>query len=115
MRLGGGTALAHVCLFRLQRAPHPGEWHALRAFEERFRDGAGCVHYRFHENASRKSAMFELVLMSVFRDAEALRAYVASDAHADIARLMDGFVADTVVADFEDELGPAHRSRACAP
>ena len=56
--------------------------------------------------------MFELVLMSVFRDADALRSYVASDAHADIARLMDGFVTDTVVADFEDELGQDRRSRA---
>jgi hypothetical protein len=51
-------------------------------------------------NKSLKGAGFELVLDSSFASEGELRAYVEAPIHHELALFMDGFVEQTLVADF---------------
>jgi len=84
--------IRHVCLFRLKRD--------LSTDAERFLTSnadIGC--YRFASNTSRKSQGFGLVLYSEFKSQAALADYVRTPLHDAVAAFMDGFVAETIVAD----------------
>lgn len=61
----------------------------------------GVRSYRFALNRSRKGAGFELVLDSSFASEVALREYVKAPIHDELAIFMDGFVEQTIVADFQ--------------
>ena len=92
----------HVCLFRLKQ----GLSAVNRAELERFAGEIklslpGIVDYRFVLNQSAKSAGYDLILDSLFASLEDLRAYVRAPIHGALARLMETFVLETIVADFE--------------
>jgi hypothetical protein len=59
--------------------------------------------YRFATNTSHKAAGFTLVLYSEFASSAALADYVRTPLHEALAALMDGFVEQTIVADFTPE------------
>jgi hypothetical protein len=100
---------AHICLFQLRREVTDEEWLKLRDYESKFLRSETCLHYRFSQNISRKSAGFELVLFSIFVSEASKECYVAVPLHNELAAFMDRFVESTVVADSLDLLSlPTH-------
>lgn len=93
--------LRHVCLFRLRRSLTEADRSELERFAtEILKTLSGVRTYRFALNKSLKGGGFELVLDSSFGSEEELRAYVKAPVHDELARFMDGFVEQTLVADF---------------
>lgn len=60
----------------------------------------GVREYRFALNQSKKNAGFDLVLDSSFASNDDIRAYVGAPLHDALAKFMDTFVEQTVVADY---------------
>lgn len=58
------------------------------------------LEYRFVGNGARKAQGYTLVLDSVFASRAAIADYVRTPLHDGLAAFMDGFVADTIVADY---------------
>lgn len=92
----------HVCLFRLQQDVSTVNRAELERFAQEIRSSLpGIVDYRFVLNRSAKGAGYALVLDSLFASLEDLRAYVHAPIHDALAKFMESFVVETVVADFE--------------
>lgn len=92
----------HICLFRLKRPLADGEFGRLQAFADQFLAlDPDILAYRFAVNESRKAKGYDLVLYSEFTSAEAIPAYVRGALHDELARYMETFVAETVVADIQ--------------
>lgn len=93
--------LRHVCLFRLRRSLSEADRSELERFAREILNSLkGVRSYRFVPNRSRKGAGFDLVLDSSFASEGELRAYVKAPVHDELAKFMDGFVEQTIVADF---------------
>ncbi len=93
--------LRHVCLFRLKRSLSAADRSELERFStEILRSLTGVRSYRFVLNRSRKGQGFDLVLDSSFASESDLSDYVRTPIHDALAKFMDGFVEQTIVADF---------------
>ena len=92
--------IRHVCLFRLRRSLSEADRSELERFAREILTLKGVRAYRFALNKSLKGGGFELVLDSSFASEGELRAYVKAPIHDELARFMDGFVEQTLVADF---------------
>ncbi|BBK30347.1 RimJ/RimL family protein N-acetyltransferase [Stella humosa] len=91
----------HVCIFRAAREITAEEWAGLHRFAaEMLTTDPAIRAYRFVPNTARKSQGYGLVLHSEFASRAALAAYVRTPLHERLARFMDGFIADTIVADY---------------
>lgn len=91
----------HVCLFRLKRNVSAAEMTKLEEYGAALRrENTSILKYVFTGNQSRKHKDFTLVLYSEFVSQDAIRDYVKTPLHDELAAFMDGFVAETVVADF---------------
>ena len=91
----------HVCLFRLKRPLTDGDRAALGDYTARLRAADPAIlEYRFVDNGARKAQGYTLVLDSLFTSRAAIAAYVRTPLHDQLAAFMDGFVADTIVADY---------------
>lgn len=91
----------HVCLFRAKREVTAAEWAELARYADALKAADPAIlAYRFDRNAARKAQGYGLVLYSEFTDRAAIAAYVRTPLHDELARFMDRFVADTIVADF---------------
>lgn len=91
----------HVCLFRLKRPMTADESQQLNEFSSALRgENSAILEYVFTFNQSRKNQGFSLVLYSEFASHDAIRDYVKTPLHEALAAFMDGFVEETVVADF---------------
>ena len=95
-----GSEIRHVCLFRLRRELTDADVAELNRFAAEILRLPGVRSYRFAPNGSKKAAGFVLVLDSAFASEPDLRAYVAEPIHDALARFMDGFVEQTIVADY---------------
>ena len=91
----------HVCLFRLKRPLTTAETARLNEYSTAMRRAHSAIlDYVFTSNGARKSAGFTLVLYSEFTTAGAIRDYVNTPLHDELAEFMNGFVEETIVADF---------------
>lgn len=91
----------HVCLFRLKRPMTADESKQLNDFSSALRgENTAILKYVFTSNQARKNQGFSLVLYSEFATNDAIRDYVKTPLHDALAAFMDGFVEETVVADF---------------
>ena len=93
--------IRHVCLFRLERALSADDRSELDRFAAEIQGSlSGVQRYVFAINRSRKGAGFDLVLDSSFASQDELTAYVRAPIHEALATFMDGFVEQTIVADY---------------
>lgn len=91
----------HVCLFQLKRPLTAADRAELERYTAELRAAdTAILEYRFVENGARKAQGYTLVLDSVFASRAAIAAYVRTPLHDALAAFMDGFVADTIVADY---------------
>jgi hypothetical protein len=98
------AAIRHVCFFRLKRELSAAEHGELRRFAtDILASDAGVLTYRFAANGSRKAAGFGLILDSTFASPSVLADYVRAPLHDALAAFIDGFVEQTIVADFASE------------
>lgn len=90
----------HTCLFALRGPLDDALLAALEAYGARFRAEFATIRcYRFDRNLSRKAGRHALVLYSEFDDQDAFRTYVQSALHDEIARFLEPFVEETLIAD----------------
>ena len=95
-----GATFRHTCLFALRQPLDDALLAALEAYAQRFRaEFAKIRRYRFDRNLSRKAGRHTLVLYSEFDDQDAFRDYVQSALHDEIARFLEPFVVETLIAD----------------
>lgn len=93
--------IRHVCLFRLRRSISEADRSELERFAREILTSLdGVRSYRFVLNQSKKGAGFDLILDSSFASEGELRAYVKAPIHDELARFMNDFVEQTIVADF---------------